>query len=182
MATSTPSAESSRGTWLGIFSEPEQVFSALDRLHTVGFSSADVEVLSGTPYPSGTFGEPQRPHHLYTFAFGGAILGLVVGLLVTIGTQISYPMVTGGKPILAIPAMINVLYEATLLGAIIFTVIGAVLESRLPDLKGVPYDPRPTEGCLGLVVRYTDRPSAARAERELRAAGALDLVGNGGAP
>jgi cobalamin synthase len=48
------------------------------------------------PYPEGTFGEEPGTHRVYVFTFVGAACGLAVGLLVTIGTQLSFPMVTGG--------------------------------------------------------------------------------------
>ena len=98
-----------------------------------------------------------------------------MALLVTIGTQLVYPIVTGGKPIIAIPPMINVMYEGTMLGAIMFTVVGIVFESRLPDLAALPYDPRISEGFLGLLVTRTDGRGAA-AEQALRGAGAVDIV------
>ena len=146
-------ARSGDGAVLGLFRGPDDVIVVLDDLRAAGFIAPNVEVLSGTPYPSGTFGEPQRPHYLFTFAFAGALAGFIVGLLVTVGTQISYPMVTGGMPILSLPPMFNVLYEATLLGAIIFTVLGTLFESRLPNFAEVPYDVRITQGYLGVLVR-----------------------------
>jgi hypothetical protein len=164
------------GAWLGLFVEPDALIVALDDLRAAGFSGPDLNVLSGTPYPSGTFGEEERPHHLFAFAFGGAGLGFLVGLLVTIGMQISYPMVTGGKPVLSIPPMLNVIYEGTLLGAIVFTFVGALLESRLPRFGSRPYDARVTQGYLGLHVRYDAHEAAGVAERVLRSAGAIELV------
>lgn len=169
-------ARSEEGALLGLFQEPDQVIVALDALRAAGFAGREIEVLSGTPYPAGTFGEDQRPHHLFTFAFAGALAGLIVGLLVTIGTQISYPMVTGGKPILSLPPMLNVVYEATLLGAIVFTVLGTLFESRLPDFGETPYDARITQGYIGVLVRCPRPEAVSTAERVLRSAGALDLV------
>ena len=57
------------GALLGLFREPDQIIGALDELRAAGVSDTDLEVVSGTPYPAGTFGEPERPHHLFTFAF-----------------------------------------------------------------------------------------------------------------
>ncbi len=161
---------------LGIFETPEQVDGALDRLRADGFLATDMTVLTDAPYPEGAFGEASERHRLYVWPFVGAACGLAVGLLLTIGTQISYPLVTGGKPILAIPPMINVLYEGTLLGALIMTVIGIIFESRLPDLSAAPYDPRISQGYFGvLVFRLAGR--ADMAQRALRRAGAIDVVG-----
>lgn len=160
---------------LGVFREPEAVADAMDALRGAGFTGRDLTVLSGTPYPEGAFGEEPVRHRLYVFPFIGAACGFAVGLLLTIGTQLSFPLVTGGKPILSIPPMINVLYEGTLLGALVFTVLGVIFESRLPDLGETPCDPRISEGYLGLVVRGPDARRA-EVERLLRAAGAEDIV------
>src|ERR687887_2835657 len=138
---------------LGLFREPEAVVAAMDELKAAGFAGRELEVVSGVPYPEGAFGEEPVRHRLFAFPFVGAACGLAVGLLLTIGTQLSFPVVTGGKPLLSIPPMINVMYEGTLLGALVFTVFGVLFESRLPDLGALPGDARISEGCLGLVVR-----------------------------
>jgi hypothetical protein len=173
--------EDDPGALLGLFERPQDVATALDRLRAAGFAGHDVEVLTDTPYPEGAFGEPPVHHRLNVFPFVGAACGFVVGLLVTIGTQLSYPLVTGGKPILSIPPMINVLFEATMLGAIVVTFLGVLCESRLPDFRATPYDPRISEGYLGVVVRRTAGQAAA-ARAALRAAGALDVVPPAPAP
>src|ERR687885_3014480 len=129
-------------TLLAVFRDPGAVASAMDALRGAGFSGRELTVLSGTPYPEGAFGEEPVRHRLYVFPFIGAACGFAVGLLLTIGTQLSYPLVTGGKPILSIPPMINVLFEGTMLGALVLTVVGVIFESRLPDLGETPYDPR----------------------------------------
>jgi hypothetical protein len=159
-------------TLLAIFEQPEDVRATMDALRRAGFTDRELTVLSDVPYPEGTFGEEQPRHRLFVFPFIGAACGLAVGLLVTIGTQLSFPVVTGGKPLLSIPPMINVLYEATLLGAIVFTVAGVIFESRLPDLSGLPADTRISDGCLGLVVRSARQDEAVPV---LRQHGAIDI-------
>ena len=71
-------------------------------------------------------------------------------------TQLAYPLVTGGKPILALPAMAVVSYEGTMLGAILFTCLGVIFESRLPKLKSGLYDTRITEGYIGVLASVED--------------------------
>jgi hypothetical protein len=167
-----------RQALLALFREPDDVARALERLRAAGFRPADLEVLSDAPYPDGAFGEAPVQHRLPVFTLVGALVGFGLGLLVTIGTQLSYPLVTGGKPILSIPPMINVIFEATMLGAILFTVAGVLFELRLPDLGRLPYDPRISEGYLGVLVMRADGRLGA-AERELRQAGAVDVVRSG---
>ena len=63
---------------------------------------------------------------------------------------------------------------ATIVGAIIFTVLGILFESRLPRPKLGIYDSRITEGYVGIVVTCTeDRLQSAR--DLLQKAGAEDI-------
>src|SRR5581483_8456766 len=96
-------------------------------------------------------------------------------MLLTVATQLAWPLVTDGKPVISIPPMVNIMYEGTMLGAIMFTVIGIIFESRLPDFGPTPYDPRISEGYLGLLGRGpTERIDGAT--QALRSAGAIDIV------
>jgi hypothetical protein len=168
-------ATAMRDAVLGVFRDPDSVASAIDGLRRAGVSGRDLKVLSDTPYPEGAFGEDREPHRLYVFPFVGALCGFSVALLLTVGTQLAYPMVTGGKPIISIPPMIHIMYEGTMLGAIMFTIMGIIFESRLPDFGEAPYDPRISEGYLGLLVaRAGGRTDAAT--RALQDAGAVDII------
>ena len=162
---------------LGLFHDVDGAARAVDALRVAGFSDQDLMILSGAPYPAGAFGEAPVQHRLYVFPFVGAAAGFAVGLLLTIGTQMAYPLVTYGQPIIAIPPMINIIYEGTLLGAIILTVLGILFESRLPDFGAAPYDPRISEGYLGVLVSVVEGRRGA-AEGALRDAGALDIIGD----
>jgi hypothetical protein len=159
---------------LGIFQDPEQVFSASNRLKEDGIPAEDLDVYSGSPYPEGSFGEHIAGHRLYVFPIIGAICGFAVAILLTAGTQISYPLITGGKPILSIPPMTIITYEGTMLGALLFTVLGILFESRLPKRKLGLYDPRITEGYIGLVVNCSE-DQMDQAERTLTEAGAEEV-------
>jgi hypothetical protein len=157
---------------LGLYNAPEPAANAVAALRAAGFDALDLEVLTDSPYPEGAFGEPPAHHHVYAFPLVGAACGFIVGLLFTIGVQIAYPLVQGGKPLLSIPPMINVLYEATLLGAIVLSVVGVIFESRLPDFSGDPYDARISEGYIGVLVRRRGE----HAEDVLRRCGAVDII------
>lgn len=159
---------------LGVFHNEESAADAVGLLKDAGFPPHEVDVLTGTAYPEGTFGEHVGKHRLFVFPLVGAACGLGVGFLLTAGTQISYPLVTGGKPILAIPPMAIVMYEGMMLGAIIFTVLGILFESRLPRFRLGLYDPRITEGMIGVLVS-SDSGRLADAHKLLEQAGAKDV-------
>ena len=160
---------------LGLFDNAETAADATDVLLEAGCAQEDFDVLTGSPYPEGAFGEKNPVHHVYVFPLIGALMGLSVAFLLTSGTQIAYPLVTGGKPILALPAMVIIGYEGTLLGAISFTILGIIFESRLPRLKLDPYDPRITEGYIGLLVTCPEEKLEIM-EQALRRGSAIDII------
>ena len=98
-----------------------------------------------------------------------------MGLLLTIATQSAWPLVVGGKPILSIPAMMIPMYEGTMLGAILFTIGGIIFESRLPNLKGGLYDPRITEGYVGITIEVPKK-NAGELQKLLENAGAEEVL------
>ena len=162
---------------LGLFKDAETAAEGARRLKEAGFTADDYDVLTGNPYPEGAFGEHVKKNRLFVFPLTGAFVGFSLAALFTAGTQTAFPIVTGGKPILALPAMMIIMYEFTLLFAMIFTVIGIIVESRLPRISGPGpvYDTRITEGYIGLIVTCPEERLAA-AQQAFRQAGAADVV------
>ncbi len=161
-------------TILGVYQKPDDVAETVTRLRQAGYGDNDFDILSGTPYPEGTFGEKVAAHRLYVFPLVGAICGFSIALLIPAGTHPSYPMVTGGKPILSIPPMLIIMYEGMMLGAILATVIGVIFESRLPRFDLGVYDTRITEGYLGVLVASPEE-RLGYTEQLLRETGAEDI-------
>ena len=160
---------------LGLFQQPDPAADAMDGLKEAGFELGTFDVLTGTPYPEGAFGEHVPQHRLFRFPAFGAIIGFTLSIFLTAATQLAYPMVTGGKPILSIFAMLIIMYEMTMLAGVIATVIGIIFESRLPNLKPGVYDTRITEGWIGVVITFDDESKVAEAENVLNKAGALEI-------
>ncbi len=159
---------------IGMFTDENVVADAMDTLNAEGYTQTEYEVLTGTPYPEGTFGEAEPVHKLFRWPLIGAACGFIIGLMLTTGTQIAYPLVTGGKPVLGIPPMAIIMYEGTMLGAILFTIVGIIFESRLPRLFMGAYDTRVTEGYIGITITV-DEDRIGQAEEVLKSAGAEDI-------
>ena len=159
---------------IGLFTDEDVAADAFDPVGNSGFESSEYEILTGTPYPEGTFGEEEPVHKLYRYPLVGAACGFIVALLLTTGTQIAFPLVAGGKPLLSIPPMAIIMYEGTMLGAILFTVFGILVESRLPRLFMGAYDTRITEGYIGITVT-TSPERIGEAEDVLNKAGAEEV-------
>ena len=160
---------------LGLFEDANSAADAGDALKQASISDQDYDFLTDAPYPEGAFGEREERHRLYLFLFMGALVGLTVGILLTAMTQLAYPLVQGGKPILSLPPMAVVTYETTMLSAIIFTILGILFESRLPKFKMGLYDTRSTEGLIGVLVNVEEE-QLPQVSEILTRAGAVDVV------
>lgn len=160
---------------LGLFENVDTAVAGVDALDEMGFGRSDFEVLSNCPFPEGAFGEEQEMHRLGLFPLVGAACGFATGLLITGATQMAYPLVTGGKPLFSIPPMIIIMYEGTLLAAVLFTVIGVLFESRLPRLGSSLYDTRITAGYIGILLHSPEEQAEAVAAA-MRRAGAEDAI------
>jgi hypothetical protein len=160
---------------LGLYADAETAAEGATQLRAVGFTGNSLDVLTDTPYPEGAFGEPPSQHRLFVFPLIGALCGFSVALLLTIGTQMAYPLPTGGKPLLSIPPMLIIMYEGSMLGAILMTVLGILFESRLPRAGLGAYDPRISEGYIGVLI-YGDDAALDRAQAIFRETGAVDVI------
>ncbi len=159
---------------LGLYNDANRAADAMDALKSAGFPQGTFDVLTGTPYPEGAFGEHVPQHRLFRFPAFGAIIGFTLALFLTAATQIAYPLVTGGKPILSLFAMLVILYEMSMLSAVISTVVGIVIESRLPNVNPGIYDTRITEGLIGVVIT-TEEDKTDTAIEALNGAGAMEI-------
>ena len=75
----------------------------------------DVRVAMPAPFPEvvAALGKPRSPIDFVTFP--GALLGLLCGIGLTVGTSLAWPLVTGGKPIVSVPPFVIVIFEVTVL-------------------------------------------------------------------
>jgi Alternative complex III, ActD subunit len=117
------------------------------------------EITAYMPYPEHhieeALGWGQSPVRVWTLV--GGLTGAATGFAFTIFTSMDWPLVTGGKPILSMPAYVVIAFELTILFGALSTVIGLFINSRLPYVKPmVVYDPEFSSGRFGLYVSTSD--------------------------
>jgi hypothetical protein len=109
------------------------------------------------------------------FTLVGAIVGGILGLGLTINTSIGYPLITGGKPIVSMPAFIVIAFELTILFGAIGTLLGLLILARVPRLHiGPAYHRRFSEDQFGLFV-FCEPEQIATTSRIFREAGAVEV-------
>lgn len=136
---------------IGFFLEPDIATRAISALLKGGIRREAINALSSVPYPEGYFGTDTRKSLLSLFALVGGLFGIILGYLLAAGTALLYPLPTGGKAIVALPTVGIITYEVMMLSALVGTVIGLLIDGRLPRIKKRAYDKRISEGQIGVL-------------------------------
>jgi len=159
-------------TWcLAKFSKPLDARLAIRRLLQEGIQPESMEVMTSQPIHGEPFLPEKKPTKLRTWALCGAALGLLGGFALSTVTALNYPLIKGGMPIVSPWTVGLITYETTMLGAVLATLVGLLVETGLPNFKNLPYDPSVVDGGVVLAVACGDN-SRASVESAVSAAGA----------
>jgi hypothetical protein len=134
---------------LGVFAHLDTTIDAIRRCR-----EKDVEVTVYSPTPRHEIEEaldrPESAVRIYTLM--GAFAGSAAGTALAVWTQLDWPLVVGGKEIVALPAFSVIIFELTILIGALSTVAGLFLLARLPRIgRGEAlYHPSFTAGHFGV--------------------------------
>jgi len=136
---------------LASFEYLDDIVASVTRLRKEGFR----DLTAYAPFPEHhlehAMGYGQSPVRVFTLV--GALTGTATGFAFTSFTSVDWPLITGGKPILSIPAYVVIAFELTILFGALATVLGLFINSRLPQTKPmVVYDPEFSAGRFGIYV------------------------------
>ncbi len=144
---------------LAEFEEPEALTMGVQKARAAGFRKMDAY----TPFPIDGLAEElgKAPTRLPVVALVGGILGGITGYgMQYYASVISYPMNVGGRPHHSWPAFIPIVFELTVLGAALFTVLGMLALNGLPmphhPLFGVPEFESASRDRFFLLIEATD--------------------------
>ena len=136
-----------------LYLSPDSAQRAVDALHAAGYAKHEVAIVSSEPLEEYEFGQRDRETWMSGIAFAGGATGLIGAYLLTSMTQLSWPLNTGGMPIVSLYANMVPLFEMTMLGAVLATVATLVVTARL-GRKGIEiYDKEVSDGKILIGVR-----------------------------
>lgn len=137
---------------LGVFAYLDSTTDAIDRLRGKGFPCT---VYSPTPRHEieEALRPPESAVRIYTLM--GAFTGTAAGAALAIWTSLNFPLITGGKEIVALPAFVVIMFEVTVLIGALATVAGLFITAGLPrgkkSSRGL-YHPSFTSNRFGIYV------------------------------
>lgn len=156
------------------------VFPAIDLL------LKGIQVLKEAPYENFLVYAPV-PHHdiehalhrpkspVRVFTLIGALVGFCTGWALTIGSVMNYPLIVGGKPLISVPPFGVIAYILTILFGSIATMIGFLINARLPQLRlAAAYDERLSSDHYGIQV-FGNPETLKEWEKKMKRMGAVEV-------
>jgi hypothetical protein len=137
-------------TMLALFNDIDPTAEAIEKLHEMGVSDDRMEVMSGVPINPRMLGRPHPWTNVSRLALGGAVVGFCIGLFLNFGTPSLYAVRVGGQALFPIPPGLILLFEMTMLFALLSTFLGVFLESFFPNYRPLEYVPQISDGKIGI--------------------------------
>jgi hypothetical protein len=132
----------------GLYSDPEVAQQAVNNLRSAGVSDRDITVISSEPFEHFEFGHRDARTAMPWIAAAAGLFGLVATYYLLGLSQMSWPLKTSGMPIVPLWTNLIIIFEMTMLSAIIATVITLLITAGLPSRGGKLYDPEVSDGYI----------------------------------
>jgi hypothetical protein len=149
----------------GLYGDGMSAQQAVNRLRAAGVADREIVVISSQPMEDYEFGHMESKTRMWWIACLGGLIGMATAFGLAWLTETSWPINVGGLPTFAWWPNLIIIFELTMLGAILATVITLVVTAGLGRRGGV-YDPAVSDGKILVGV---ENPSESRA-RELESA------------
>jgi len=149
----------------GLYNDPHVAQQAVDNLRAAGVADADITVISSEPFDHFEFGHRDAKTAMPWIAAGAGAVGLVLTYYLLGLSQRSWPLVTSGMPIVPNWTNLIIIFEMTMLSAIIATVITLLVSAGIPNRGGRMYDAEVSDGYI--LVGVENPPDTARLEPAL---------------
>jgi hypothetical protein len=130
----------------GLYPDGHSAQQAVNRLHAAGIPDRDITILSGQPMEEYEFGQRDKGTWMWWFACLGGVIGMSIGYGLSWLTETSWAINVGGLPIFAWWPNLIIMFELTMLGAILATVATLIASALVPSRGGTLYDSEVTDG------------------------------------
>jgi hypothetical protein len=158
-----------------LYSDSVSAQRAVNGLRAAGFADGDITIISDEPVEDQEIGDMNKSTWIWYIASAGGFVGLCTGTWLTRMTELAWPLQTGNMPIVAWWPNLIVMFELTMLGAILATVFTLLVSAGLVRRPPPLYDPAVTDGMILVGVANPPQARLLDLERALRAGGAAEL-------
>jgi hypothetical protein len=132
----------------GLYSDPNVAQRAVNNLRSAGVADADITVISSEPFEQFEFGHRDAKTAMPWIAAAAGVFGMVASYYLLGLSQMSWPLKTSGMPIVPLWTNLIIIFEMTMLSAILATVVTLLITAGLPSRGGKLYDPEVSDGYI----------------------------------
>jgi Alternative complex III, ActD subunit len=140
---------------------------AVNGLRAAGVEDAEITVITAQPMEEFEFSHIGRETWMGWIALAGGIIGLAFATWLARFTELAWPLQTGNMPIVSWWPNLIIMFELTMLGAIVSTVITVIVSAGLARRRPALYDPEVTDGKILVGIETADADRAKQLERAL---------------
>jgi hypothetical protein len=131
----------------GLYPTGQAAQQAVNRLRAAGVADRDITIMSSQPMEDFEFGHMGGKSSMWWIACGGGLLGMATAFGLAWITEMWWPINAGGLPTFAWWPNLIIIFELTMLGAILATVITLIVSARLGRSSTI-YDPAVSDGLI----------------------------------
>jgi hypothetical protein len=139
---------------VALFEESTDTAKAIDDLHSLGIPEDKMVVMTDVPYPEMALGRTREWSSLPYIVLAGAVVGLLIGLFLSVITPHLYRLDVGGHPPVGFPPAAVITFVFTMMAIIVSTFLGVLWEMDFPRFGPAPYHKDVTDGKLGVLVEF----------------------------
>jgi molybdopterin-containing oxidoreductase family membrane subunit len=158
-----------------LYTEPADVQKAVDNLRAAGVAEPQIVVISSEPIEEYEFSHRDKATWLYSIAAAGGAVGLAFSTWLTRMSELAWPLQTGNMPIVSWWPNMIVMFELTMLGGILATVVTLFITAKIPSREPKLYDPKVSDGRILVGIENPPAASVAAIEQALVAGGGAEL-------
>jgi hypothetical protein len=129
----------------GLYGDGMTAQQAVNRLRAAGVADREIVVISAQPMEDYEFGHMDSKTRIWWIACLGGLIGMATAFGLAWVTEMSWPINVGGLPTFAWWPNLIIIFELTMLGAIVATVMTLVVTAGL-GRRGSVYDPAVSDG------------------------------------
>jgi len=152
----------------GLYGDGMSAQQAVNRLRANGVADRAIVVMSAQPMEDFEFGHMDSRTRIWWIACLGGLLGMATAFGLTWITEVSWPIDVGGLPTFAWWPNLIIIFELTMLGAILATVVTLFVTAGLGRRPSF-YDPAVSDGKILVGIANPPVASVAALETALGA-------------
>lgn len=152
----------------GLYGDGMSAQQAVNRLRANGVADRAIVVMSAQPMEDFEFGHMDSRTRIWWIACLGGLLGMATAFGLAWITEVSWPINVGGLPTFAWWPNLIIIFELTMLGAILATVVTLFVTAGLGRRPSF-YDPAVSDGKILVGIANPPEASVAALESALGA-------------